>query len=32
MVAFNLVQDGVNPGSRCILVLLHQFVSGIPFT
>ena len=32
MVAFNLVQDGVDPGSgRARLVLLHHFMSGIPF-
>ena len=31
MIAFNLVQDGVNPGSgRVPVVLLHQFMGGIP--
>jgi hypothetical protein len=31
LVAFNLVQDGVNPASSRVLTLLHDFMGGIPF-
>jgi hypothetical protein len=33
VITFNLMQDGVNPGSsRVRILLLHYFMGGIPFT